>query len=301
MLALIVLSLLPFTNAIYTAIPSGHVGVKRWLGQIQPQLLTGLNFYNPLTETINLVKTIQDTDRLEQVRCVSREGVDVRFAEIGIANSIDPKYVISTVSRFGFDYDKVLVLNPLGQRMRELCAERTVDEIEITDFKELDNLLMAEIQKQVDEVESGITIHWVRLPNVIIPDTIKEKRLGLASEKANRLLAEEHAKRVAVEKQTEALVQKADNERALAHTKLEAEQIRMLSVAQAAADELAAAALAKYFAIDGYAAVEQTKALASNGNMMMYFGDHLPSNMFLGAPPGHMIPGTVPVAKTPHG
>lgn len=297
MLTFILLSTLPFAAALFTAIPSGTVGVYRWMGQIQPELYNGVTLYNPLTSSITFVQYVQDTDLVKNVRCVSKEGVNIDVPSIEIANRIDPNAVISTVSRFGFDYDKVLVVNPLAQRMRELCAERTVDEIEITDFKELDDLLKAEIQKQVDQVNSGITIDWVRITNVLIPDAIKQKRLELASEKANRLLAEETSKRVAVEKQTEAFIQKADNERALAATMLQAEQIQRLAIANAAADELSAGSMARFYQIPGYAEVLKIQALS--GNMKVYFGDHLPGNMFLGAPTGTLpleVPGSVPIA-----
>jgi regulator of protease activity HflC (stomatin/prohibitin superfamily) len=298
--AIIFLSIIASATGIYTAIPSGHIGVYSWMGQIQEQPQEGVVTYNPLTSSIRHVKYIQDTDKLTDVRCVSKEGVNINVPSIEIANRIEPSSVISTVSRYGFEYDKILVLNPLGQRMRELCAERTVDEIEITDFKVLDDLLKEGIQEQVDQVRSGITIDWVRITNVIIPDAIKQKRLELAAEKANRLLAEENAKRVAVEKQTEAFVQKADNERALAATMLQAEQIKRLAVANAAADELSAGAMAKFYQIPGYADVLKIQALS--GNMKVYFGDHLPGNMFLGAPTAAMpleVPGSVPIATGP--
>jgi regulator of protease activity HflC (stomatin/prohibitin superfamily) len=282
MRSMVLLALCTVTEAFYTAIPSGHVGVYSWMGQIQPNLQKGVNLYNPLTSEIRHVKYIQDTDSLKNLRCVSKEGVNIEIPSIEIANRINPESVISVVSKFGFNYDTVLVLNPLGQRMRELCAERTVDEIEITDFHALDDRLKEEIQTQVDAVNSGITIDWVRITNVIIPPEIKQKRLELAAEKANKLLVEERGKRIAIEKQQEALVQKADNERALAATKLQAEQIEALAIANAEAARLEAISMQTLYAIPGY--VEVMKVQALKDNMKVYFGDNLPGNMFLGAP-----------------
>ena len=282
MRSMVLLALCTVTEAFYTAIPSGHVGVYSWMGQIQPNLQKGVNLYNPLTSEIRHVKYIQDTDSLKNLRCVSKEGVNIEIPSIEIANRINSESVISVVSKFGFNYDTVLVLNPLGQRMRELCAERTVDEIEITDFHALDDRLKEEIQTQVDSVNSGITIDWVRITNVIIPPEIKQKRLELAAEKANKLLVEERGKRIAIEKQQEALVQKADNERALAATKLQAEQIEALAIANAEAARLEAISMQTLYAIPGY--VEVMKVQALKDNMKVYFGDNLPGNMFLGAP-----------------
>jgi regulator of protease activity HflC (stomatin/prohibitin superfamily) len=283
MRSMVLLALCTVTEAFYTAIPSGHVGVYSWMGQIQPNLQKGVNLFNPLTSEIRHVKYIQDTDSLKNLRCVSKEGVNIEIPSIEIANRINPESVISVVSKFGFNYDTVLVLNPLGQRMRELCAERTVDEIEITDFHALDDRLKEEIQTQVDSVNSGITIDWVRITNVIIPPEIKQKRLELAAEKANKLLVEERGKRIAIEKQQEALVQKADNERALAATKLQAEQIEALAIANAEAARLEAISMQTLYAIPGY--VEVMKVQALKDNMKVYFGDNLPGNMFLGALP----------------
>jgi regulator of protease activity HflC (stomatin/prohibitin superfamily) len=275
-------------EAFYAAIPSGHVGVWSWMGQIQPNLQKGVNLFNPLTSDIRQVKYIQDTDSLKNLRCVSKEGVNIEIPSIEIANRIDPESVVSVVSRFGFNYDAVLVLNPLGQRMRELCADRTVDEIEITDFHSLDDHLKEEIQKQVDTVNSGITIDWVRITNVIIPPEIKQKRLELAAEKANKQLVEERGKRIAIEKQQEALIQKADNERALAATKLKAEQIEALAIANAEAARLEAISMATLYAIPGY--VEVMKVQALKDNLKVYFGDNLPGNMYLGVPPTGSAP-----------
>ena len=207
--------------ALFTSVPSGYRGVYRWMGAIQPGLINGTAFYNPLTSSITHVKVIQDTDILHNVKCVSKEGVNIEVPSIEIANKINPDYLLSTIQEYGFDYDTKLVLNPLAQRMRELCASRTVDEIEIHDFHKLDNLLQEDIQKQVDAVDSGITIDWVRITNVVIPDAIKHKRLELAAEKANKILVEERAKRTAVEKHNEALVQEADNKRVLAAQQME--------------------------------------------------------------------------------
>ena len=264
----------------FTAIPSGYVGVESWFGQIQKDFRSGVGFFNPLTTSIRHVKVVQDTDKLVNVPCVSIEGVTINVPSIEIANRIAPESVVETVRRFGFEYDTVLVLNPLGQRMRELCAERTVDEIEITHFKDLDDLLLVEIQRQVDSVKSGITIDWVRVTNVVIPEQIRYKRLELASEKASRMLAEEIAKRVAVEKRTEAFIQKQDNERSLAATKLQAEQILTLAEANSASTIKEAAALHKLYEIPGYADVLKMQALSENTKI--YFGSELPGNIWLG-------------------
>ena len=238
LMSALTLAAIPTANALYTAIPSSYVGLHVNWGQIDPKVYTGVQFYNPLTSVIHHVKTVQDTDITHNVRCVSKEGVNIDIPSIEIANSIDPKKVVKTIIEYGFNYDTVLVLNPLGQYMRELCANRTVDEIEITDFRNLDNYLMAEIQRQVSEIDSGISIHWVRITNVVVPDVIRQKRLQLAEEKAKKTLMEQTALRIAVEKQTEAKVQAADLERQIAAQEMENQKLIMIAQTELAQKDI---------------------------------------------------------------
>jgi regulator of protease activity HflC (stomatin/prohibitin superfamily) len=292
-------------EAFFTFIPEGHVGVYQVQGQIQNGIITQSAFYIPVYSAITLVKYIQDTDHVENTKCVSNEGVDVIIPDIEIANRIDKNTIIPTIRQYGFDYDKRLVVNPLAQYMRELCAERTVDEIEITDFHKLDDLLRQEIQRQNDAVSSGIIIDYVRVAGVSVPKQIKDKRLKLAEEKANKILAEETMKRTEIEKAAQSLIAKRDdeirletanrnneimlrnaeaerqrrsieNEIALDLARTSAEKVRLEAAANAEKMSLESKVLQELYAIPEYANVEKMKAIADN-TKMIYWGDKLPT------------------------
>ena len=74
--------------AFYVAIPSDSVGVHVWMGQQYDELQHGVVFYNPLFSKIHVVKTEQDTDEVLNVRCVSKEGVNIEIPSIQTANRI---------------------------------------------------------------------------------------------------------------------------------------------------------------------------------------------------------------------
>lgn len=299
-------------NAFFTTIPEGYKGVHSILGQIQPNLINSSSMYMPLYSSIQMVKYVQDTDHVLNVKCVSKEGVDVNVPDIEIANKINPAYIIPVIKQYGFDYDKKLVVNPLAQYMREICAVRTVDEIEITDFHKLDDLLKTEIQRQVDSINSGIVIDYVRVTSIVVPHQIKDKRLKLAEEKANKQLAEESMKRKEIEKNTEAMVERLDNERKAATAKQDHERklteakaererrgevnamlleetktnvARKLLDAEAERDStiLIAQGTKVLYAIPGYTDLESTKAIANNTEII-YMGDKLPTTGVIGLP-----------------
>ncbi len=292
---LVFITLFSATTSMFVTVPEGHIGVHKKWGQIQEPLVRSATFYNPLFSSIDLVKYVQDPDAVENVHCVSREGVALIIRRIEIANRIDPEFVISTTRRYGTsEYDQTLVVKPLAQKMRELCAERTVDQIEIIDFHMLDDLLKKEIQRQNDELNTGVTIDWVRITGVEVPPAIKDKRVELAKEKAEKVLVEEKQKRLKLEKETQQMQQAADNEIALQRAKHENEKLILnmrakfeekqienqilIETARATAEkiELEAKAMREMWAIPGYTEVKKAEALAA-GHKMIYWGDKLPS------------------------
>lgn len=304
---LIFLALILNATAFFTRIPEGHVGVYSEMGQIQDKTITQSSFYIPFYSTVYTVKHIQDRDEVAKTVCVSSEGVTAVVSVIEIANEINPRKVVSTIRRYGFEYDKVLVVNPLAQYMREICANLTIDEIEITRFHEHDDRLKREIQRQNDDLQTGIIINYVRVSGIIIPDEIKAKRLELAKEKANKILAEEKMKRIEIEKASEVLVAKRDNDIKAENTKRENERfiqsaqaerekkqidnailleatqtnvqrIKLEAIANAEKMELEARALRELYSIDGYADVQKVQAI-SDRTSMIYYGDKIPAYM----------------------
>ena len=209
------------SSGFFTTIPEGYRGIHSHLGAIQPNLKTGLTFYNPVTDAVSPVKVIQDEDVVTEVHCTTKEGVPVVASRIEIANRINPDDLIQTVKDYGLRYDDTLVKDPLAQKWREICAELTVDELDITRFKDLDDMLKQEIQSQINAKQIGITVEWVRITGIRIPKEITAKRLEMAGEKAQLAYVEERNKRVAVEK---------DHEKKMAIETLEIDRIKAESV-----------------------------------------------------------------------
>lgn len=212
-------------NCFYTTIPQGYVGVWSYLNKIQDDLVQDFTVYNPITSNIQLVKIIQDNDYVNNVKCISKEGIYLMIPQIEIANKIKKEHVIDIIKNYGIDYDKKLVVRPIAQFIRELCAERTIDEIVITDFHLLDNLLKTEIQRQVDEIDSGITIDYVRITSVDFPDDIRNLRLEKEKEKNNKGIQEEAMKTEQVKKNKEAMVAKLDNEIRMENSRVDNERL----------------------------------------------------------------------------
>ncbi len=277
-----------------TTIPSGYVGVHSYLNQIQADPILSTTLYLPGISSIKLVKFVQDADSVANIKCVTKEGVDTIVPYIEIANEINPNNVVNTIRQYGFNYDTVLVVDPLAQKMRELCAERTVDELTQSGFHELDDLLKNDIQEQNDLLNTGIQINYVRLHQLTIPQELKNKKLLLAEEKANKILAEEKNKRIKTEKEAELFIAQQDGEIKLeqvnkqnkililnTETKVQEQKLHnqmIIDTAMANSEKikLEAEALVNLYNIPGYTDIEIAKA--TSNNQKIYYGETLPTN-----------------------
>lgn len=281
-------------KSFFTDVPTGYIGVYSILNEIQDKPLTTFSWFVPMYSKVTLVKYIQDSDYIEDTRCVTVEGVETVVPRIEIANEIKPDYLIKIVKLYGFNYDKVLVVNPLAQRIREICASRTVDELTQSGFHELDDMLKTWTQAENDNLGTGIKINYVRLSQLTIPKELKDKKLALAEEKANKILAEEKIKRVKTEKESEMFIAQRNSEiKAAEATKnneimisnmkakqqeqyIQNEMIVASAIANAEKIREEARALMEMYAIPDYANVKKVEALSQN--QKIYYGDRLPIN-----------------------
>jgi regulator of protease activity HflC (stomatin/prohibitin superfamily) len=289
------------STGCFVTIPSGHLGIYSYLGQIQNDTIKHATFYNCLLSHVNVVKFVPDSDHRKDIKLTSSEGIEMIVSDVEISNSINPSYLVQVSKEYTpTQYDQKLVVDPMAQYLREMAAARTVDQFQITDFGQLDDILKNHIQKLNDDLKTGITIHYVRISGIEVPKEIKEKRLKLAEEKNNKILAEEELKRTRILKEKEMYVAQQDqaikmetaiktNEMMLRNMEAERqkktiENAMLIETAQANAQKirLEAEALMSMYTIPGYTEVEKMRAIS--GNTKIYWGNELPDVMYGGAP-----------------
>jgi hypothetical protein len=204
-------------------IPEGSCAIYFQYGQVIPGKIKctltapfGLDgtIWTPGMESY-LVKVAEDEDEANDIWVVSKEGVQIRFPRVRIANIIAKDKVESTISRFTRRFDDKLVTDPIGHYLRELCTGWTAEEIEISRFGELNELILNFIQQRNKELDTGITINWVRIDPPIVPDALRKKRQELAEERAEKLVMQERNQRMQVAKDGEIAAARRDGEIAL--------------------------------------------------------------------------------------
>jgi len=189
-------------------IPEGSCAIYFQYGQVIPgKIKCALTAPFGLDGTIwtlgmesYLVKVTEDEDEATDISVVSKEGVQIRFPRVRIANIFAKDKVESTISRFSRRFDDKLVTDPIGHFLRELCTGWTAEEIEISRFGELNELILNFIQKRNEDLDTGITINWVRIDPPQVPEALRKKRQELAEERAQKLVIAEQNSRMEIEK-----------------------------------------------------------------------------------------------------
>ena len=290
---LICLCWLKSVNCFYVIIETGFVGVRYSWGKIRSTVLhPGLHFYNPMSDNIVQMETRPQKDILSDVDCMSNEGLRLVFENIEIGNQLNESFVIETASRFGPHYDNYLVTDLVRHQINVICSKQSANELAITKFSELDDLLKEFIQEENDKQSTGLTINFVRLTKPRMPPSVEKNYLALAEEKTLKQVLEEKKIRKQTEKETEMIVAIKDNEIKLQNAanannmmvlnmkaKQEEQVIRNEMIiaeakATAAKTQMEAEALLSMYNIPGYAEVQIANAMSNN--QKIYYGDRLP-------------------------
>lgn len=291
------------THAImYDVVPPGHVGIYyRWGSTLmanttQPGLYPKMPW--PYTSASE-IEVRPQTDRLKNVRCGTKDGTLLYFPEVQVGNQLDENFVISTVKRFGEDYDMYLIKDKVRHQINVICSSKTSHQVYIEEFDTLDDELVTFLQTENDKLATGIQINFVRFDKPILPsdlqanyDRIANAKTGLKhAVEENARLAQVHANKILIaEKEAQAEKKKAEIEsqkkleQAIKDEETSIIRNRMhMKTEKTKAD---AVLYAKQKEAEGndrlltrnYVSLEKARAMA--GNAKHYFGD-VPNALFL--------------------
>ena len=112
----------------------------------------GYHWKLPLVTDHTNVQVTSQTDRLRNVECGSSKGGTVNL-DIEIVNRLrdSPHCVLETVKRFTFDYDHRLLYQPAPAYVAEFCKTYTLEDIVVTQFDKLDDVLLDRLREHVSE------------------------------------------------------------------------------------------------------------------------------------------------------
>jgi len=281
----------------FHSVPEGYVGVYWRGGALLPALSApGHHLKIPVLDTVALVQTTVQTDKVTNIPCGTSGGTVIHFDRIEVVNQLHQDAVYATIKNYTVDYDKTWIYDKIHHEVNQFCSKSTLQEVYITKFAELDEALRDALQRDIDVWAPGIQIIAIRVTKPSIPDAIKRNYEQVESEMTKLRVAEQTQKLVEKEAETErkraliqaeqqAQVDKVNLERALAQRKNEQEMAAIADAmysakAKAEADaELyrarAEADANKVRLTPELLQLESVRALTTNTKI--FWGDKLPS------------------------
>jgi len=269
-------------QSFWVTVPTGFVGVPVVFGKVvAPLLMPGLSYYNPISTRIEVVEVRPQSDAVQDIECITIEGLKLSIERIEIGNMLATESVISTVEKFGPFYDRFLVLDLVRHQMNVICSQKSFHQLAISEFEQLDDELRGFIQAENDRQKTGLQVLFVRLTKPKMPPSIEKNYLSLVEEKTLTQVIAEKKVRVTAEKESEMIVAAKDNEMMI--QKMRAQQQEQViknemvvaeAKAQAQRVSLEAEAMSAMYKIPRYAEVKIAEFMSNN--QKIYFGDKIP-------------------------
>lgn len=203
----IVLAIILAYTAFYT-IPPGHQGVILRFGRYSGMVLPGLHFKIPLgVDTVFKVHTEQvDTETFgfksvrPGIRTQYEKGAATELESLmltGDLNVIDVEWIIQfrreNPQKYLFNVqDPIKAIRDISESVnRRIVGNRSFDYV-LQNREEVNKMAQEELQKILDEYETGIRVVNVRLQNVVPPDPVKGafNEVNEAQQEKERLINE---------------------------------------------------------------------------------------------------------------
>ena len=203
----IVLAIFLAYTAIYT-IPPGHQGVILRFGRYSGMVLPGLHFKIPFgVDTVFKVHTEQVDTETFGFKSV-RPGIRTQYEKSAVTereslmltgdlNVIDVEWIVQfrreDPRKYLFNVqDPIMAIRDISESVnRRIVGNRSFDYV-LQNREEVNKMAQEELQKILDEYETGIRVVNVRLQNVVPPDPVKGafNEVNEAQQEKERLINE---------------------------------------------------------------------------------------------------------------
>ncbi len=203
--------------AFVFSVREGELGIRYVLGALSNTTYDAgfhIDPYGPFGR-ISHVNIRPQTDQVTDVACGTADGLSLIIESVDVGNTLPAHNVLHTIRMYGEDYDVYLVKDKIRHQLQVICANMTSHEVFNTRFDEIDDLLQAFLILVNKELNSGLSIDFVRLSKPIMPQQFRSIYEQLAAEKTKLQVEAEKQKRFAKEAETQQILLAKEMERAL--------------------------------------------------------------------------------------
>ena len=128
-LFILVFSAVLMVDSIHT-IEEGNVGVYFVQGALENEYtLPGVHWSVPFVTTIEEITIRPQTETLEPISTVTKDGIQNTFHNIQVLSNVDVGSLIDLIRKFGMHFRNALIYDRVSEELRTFCANHTIDEV----------------------------------------------------------------------------------------------------------------------------------------------------------------------------
>lgn len=128
-LFLVIFSAVLIVDSVHT-IEEGNVGIYFVQGALDDRYsLPGIHWATPFVTVIEEVTIRPQTETLEAISTVTRDGIQNTFHNIQVLSNVDVGYLIPLIKKFGMQFRRALIYDRVAEELRTFCANHTIDEV----------------------------------------------------------------------------------------------------------------------------------------------------------------------------
>merc|ERR1719378_1661566 len=112
----------------------------------------------PFLTIVRNIQTTLQTDEVKNVPCGTSGGVMIYFDRIEVVNVLQHNAVYEIVKNYTADYDKTLIFNKIHHELNQFCSVKTLQEVYIDLFDQIDENLKTALQRDLTTMAPGLYI-----------------------------------------------------------------------------------------------------------------------------------------------
>jgi len=213
-LLLVVFTAIVLVDSLHT-IDEGNVGIYFVQGALDETYThPGVHWSVPFITDIETVVIRPQTEVLESISTVTRDGIQNTFHNIQVLSNVDVEFLIPLIKKFGMEFRRALVYDRVAEQLRTFCANHSIDEVYNTMFLDIKGIVKSEVEKSIVRLGmNGIKILNLVIPKPDIPRDIAANYKAVKVQWTEQLVATQQQKTEKIKKETESIKALLDAER----------------------------------------------------------------------------------------
>lgn len=213
-LFVLILGIVIIVDSVHT-IEEGNVGLYFVQGALREAYShPGVHWAIPFVTTIEEITVRPQTDTLESISTVTRDGIQNTFHNIQVLSNVDVESLVPLIRKFGMKFRSALIYDRVAEELRTFCANHTIDDVYNTMFLEIVGIVKQNVEKSITRLGmNGIKILNVVIPKPDIPRDIAANYKAVKVQWTEQLVATQQQKTEKIKKETQKIKALLDAER----------------------------------------------------------------------------------------